>query len=71
MFYEPDQGVFPKRTEVDLKDLNQVIQLMAEAGGAGGALAKGRSNFIGILYGRWLRKSDVDRKSGRGWLRLK
>jgi hypothetical protein len=32
VFHKPDQGIFPKRTKVDLKDLKQVTQLMAEAG---------------------------------------
>jgi ABC-type nitrate/sulfonate/bicarbonate transport system substrate-binding protein len=32
LYFEPERGVFPKQAELDLKGLQQVVQLMAESG---------------------------------------
>ena len=32
LFFEPERGVLPKRGEIDLKALDQVITMLGEAG---------------------------------------
>src|SRR5215470_817142 len=49
LFFEPERGVLPKRGEIDLKGLSQVIALMGEAGALKAPLPPAQQ-FVDLQY---------------------
>ena len=48
LFFEPERGVLPRRGEIDLKGLAQVIAMMGEAGRSAAVAVAGR--FVDVQY---------------------
>mgnify|MGYP003344402618 CR=1 FL=1 len=49
LYFEPDRGVVPKRGEIDVKGMTQVIELMGEVGELKSPLPNA-SRFIDLQY---------------------